>query len=127
MVDLSATPITSAASISVVGLRGRYNERSDFLITTTPPVSEAAAPSSSPLFFPHIAASGGFTAQFILIKCPVRRHPARSNFLRSLVALGTGRFSEEKDPPGTPATLLSRLISIGRIAGSGKEIGDERS
>jgi sugar lactone lactonase YvrE len=58
--------LSSAASISVVGLRGRYNERGDFLITTTPAVDEAAAPSSTPLFFPHIADSGGYTTQFIL-------------------------------------------------------------
>src|SRR5881628_3768196 len=29
-----------AASISVIGLRGRYNERSDFLVTTVTPVNE---------------------------------------------------------------------------------------
>src|SRR5262249_38590898 len=33
----------SSAGISVVGLRGRYNERGDFLITTTPPTNESAA------------------------------------------------------------------------------------
>jgi hypothetical protein len=30
-----------------------------------PPVNEAA-PSTSPLFFPHIADSGGYTTQFVL-------------------------------------------------------------
>ena len=47
------------------GLRGRYNERNDFLITTTPPVNEAP-PATSPMIFPHIADSGGYTTQFIL-------------------------------------------------------------
>jgi sugar lactone lactonase YvrE len=58
--------VSSAASISLVGLRGRYNERGDFLIATTPPMNEAAPSSSSPLFYPHIADSGGYTTQFIL-------------------------------------------------------------
>jgi len=50
----------------VIDLRGRYNERNDFLITTTPPINEAAPPATSPMFFPHIADSGGYTTQFIL-------------------------------------------------------------
>jgi hypothetical protein len=58
--------LSSSASISVVGLRGRYNERNDYLITTTPPVNEATPPSATRLFFPHIADSGGYTTQFIL-------------------------------------------------------------
>jgi hypothetical protein len=57
--------ITSTAPIAVVGLRSRTNERGDFLITTTPPVSEntTAVPE---LFFPHFADDGGYTTQFIL-------------------------------------------------------------
>jgi hypothetical protein len=50
----------------VVGLRGRYNETGNFLITTTPPVLETAPPSSAELFFPHFVNSGGYTTQFIL-------------------------------------------------------------
>ena len=58
--------LSSSAPIAVTGLRSRYNERNDFLITTTPPTNESAAPSSSALFFPHIADSRGYTTQFIL-------------------------------------------------------------
>jgi hypothetical protein len=58
--------LASSTAILLNGLRGRYNERNDFLITTLPPVNEAAAASSS-LFFPHIVDSGGYTTQFILI------------------------------------------------------------
>ena len=58
--------ISSTASISVVGLRGRYNERREFLITTTSSINEAAPPNGE-LFFPHFADSGGYTTQFILI------------------------------------------------------------
>ena len=60
--------ISSATSISVVGLRGRYNERAqpDFLITTTPPTVESGAASSAELLFPHLVNGGGYTTQFIL-------------------------------------------------------------
>jgi hypothetical protein len=56
----------SAPGISIVGLRGRYNERRDFLITTTPPVSESITPSSGEMMFPHWAGGGGYTTQFVL-------------------------------------------------------------
>jgi len=58
--------ISGPASISVVGLRGRYNERGDFLITTTPPVAEDEPPPATELVFPHIAEGAGYTTQFIL-------------------------------------------------------------
>jgi len=57
--------ITSASAIAVIGLRGRTNERGDFLITTTPPVAEDNS-SSPELFFPHFADAGGFRTQFVL-------------------------------------------------------------
>jgi hypothetical protein len=57
--------ITSTSPITVVGLRSRTNERGDFLITTTPPISEGASPTPE-LFFPHFVDSGGYTTQFIL-------------------------------------------------------------
>jgi len=56
----SATP-----SISVVGLRGRYNERGDFLITTTPAIPEDTTPDIQPLLFAHIVNGGGYTTQFV--------------------------------------------------------------
>jgi hypothetical protein len=57
--------ITSTSPIAVVGLRGRTNERGDFLTTTTPPVAESNA-AASELFFPHFADADGYTTQFIL-------------------------------------------------------------
>jgi hypothetical protein len=56
---------TATSPISIVGLRGRYNERKDFLITTIPPISSTAS-TMNQLMFPHIADSGGYTTQFIL-------------------------------------------------------------
>jgi hypothetical protein len=57
---------TSGSNIAGVGLRERYNERNDFLITTTPPTNEKATASLAPLLFPHIVNGGGYTTQFIL-------------------------------------------------------------
>jgi C-terminal processing protease CtpA/Prc len=57
--------VSSASPVAVTGLRGRYNERTDFLITTTPPSNEAASTNAA-LFFPHFAEAGGYTTQFVL-------------------------------------------------------------
>jgi len=61
-----SAPSFFSSGISVIGLRGRYNERKDFLITTTPPGCEASTPSNSEMLFPHLADGGGYTTQFIL-------------------------------------------------------------
>ena len=58
--------VTSTSDIAIVGLRGRTNERSDFLITTTPPSNEVRTPGSADAYFPHIADSGGWATQFVL-------------------------------------------------------------
>jgi hypothetical protein len=60
---------TPDSGISVVGLRGRYNERQpvpDFLITTTTPSNEAGPVVTNELLFPHLVNGGGYTTQFIL-------------------------------------------------------------
>ncbi|HYK92147.1 MAG TPA: SBBP repeat-containing protein [Acidobacteriota bacterium] len=57
---------STAAKVSVIGLRGRYNERHDFLITTTPPSNEATPASVAELIFPHFVRGGGYTTQFVL-------------------------------------------------------------
>jgi hypothetical protein len=50
----------------VIGLRGRYNERGEFLISTTPPVDENGSDGDGDLYFPHIADGAGYSTQFIL-------------------------------------------------------------
>ncbi len=57
---------SSSAPISVVGLRGRYNSRTDFLLTTTPALLEGSDPVVSQVVFPHIVDAGGWTTQFVL-------------------------------------------------------------
>jgi hypothetical protein len=56
----------SGGSVAVAALRGRYNERNDFLMSTTPPTNKNAPPANTPTVFPHIVNGGGFTTQFIL-------------------------------------------------------------
>jgi len=56
----------ASSGMSITGLRARYNERGDFLITTTPPSNESSAPTSAELLFPHLVNGGGYTTQFIL-------------------------------------------------------------
>jgi hypothetical protein len=57
---------TTSSGVSVVGLRTRYNERSDFLVTTTPPAVESATPTAAQMVFPQLADGGGYTTQIIL-------------------------------------------------------------
>jgi hypothetical protein len=58
----------AGSSISVAGLRVRYNERQtpDLLITGIPVFDEATTMPSE-TFFPQIVDSGGFSTQFVLI------------------------------------------------------------
>jgi hypothetical protein len=79
---------SSTASISVMGLRGRYNERGDFLMTTTPPANESAPASISPLFIPHLADGGGFTTQFVLFSGTAG--PSSSGTLQFFAQSGSG-------------------------------------
>jgi hypothetical protein len=58
--------VTSTSEIAIIGLRGRWNQRDDFLITTTPPSNEDSTPTSTDVFFPYIADSGGWSTQFVL-------------------------------------------------------------
>jgi hypothetical protein len=56
---------TASPDITAVGLRAHYNERGDFLITTTPPFPESQP--SGTLVFPHFVNGGGYTTQFVVI------------------------------------------------------------
>ena len=58
--------VSSTDTIAVVGLRGRTNERENFLMTTTSPTREADIPTNAELFFPHLIDGGGWTTQTIL-------------------------------------------------------------
>jgi sugar lactone lactonase YvrE len=59
--------VSSNTAISAIGLRTRYNERGDFLISTTPAIADNAAPTTQELIFPHVVSGGGYTTEFILM------------------------------------------------------------
>ena len=60
-VEISGSPVT------VMGLRGRYNERGSFLITPTEIESESVWPATSAgSIFPYFVDGGGYTTQFVL-------------------------------------------------------------
>ncbi|HYR89654.1 MAG TPA: fibronectin type III domain-containing protein [Terriglobia bacterium] len=61
---------TAGAPVVVTGVRGRVNERREFLTTTTLPRSDDVIPPVSQLVFPHIASGGGYTTQFIIYGPP---------------------------------------------------------
>src|SRR2546425_889216 len=58
--------VAAGTPIGLTGVRGRQNERREFLITTTLPRSDDVALPVSQLVFPHIASGGGYTTQFII-------------------------------------------------------------
>jgi len=55
----------SASGIAVAGLRGRTNERGDFLVATIPSVDETASTPRVQLAFPHYVQGAGYTTQFV--------------------------------------------------------------
>jgi hypothetical protein len=57
---------SSTIPVTAIALRGRTNERSEFLVTTLP-IANPDAPSPATAFFPHYAEGAGWTTQFMLI------------------------------------------------------------
>jgi hypothetical protein len=68
--------LSSFAPITIVGLRARYNERNDLLITTTPPGDESVPPPASGLYFPDFADAGGYSTQFVLFSAQPGQTPS---------------------------------------------------
>jgi hypothetical protein len=58
----------TGGDVFAIAIRTRYNERGDFLIATTPPVSEALPAAPGDTFFPLLADGGGYTTQFFLFE-----------------------------------------------------------
>ena len=92
----------AAAGIAVTGLRGRTNERGDFLITTTPAVDENAPVSNAGGIFPHIANGGGYSTKFAIFSAGPNQTPS-----------GVLGFFDQNGQPldlnfGVPADLVVR-------------------
>jgi len=58
--------LTATSPIGATGVRGRYNERGDFLITTTAPRDEGQVLSDSEILFPHIVSGDMYYTEFII-------------------------------------------------------------
>ena len=58
--------VTATSAIAVTGVRGRYNERGDFLITTTPPRDERRVLSDSEILFPQVVSGDVYYTEFII-------------------------------------------------------------
>jgi hypothetical protein len=80
---LRVSTSNSAQTVAITGLRGRYNERGDFLIATTIPINESAAPNPMPLVLPHFADSGGWITQFIMFNIAQMANGTLSFFSQS--------------------------------------------
>jgi Lamin Tail Domain len=76
--------VTASGNISVAGLRGRYNERGDFLITTVPMSPELTSTSTSDIVFPHIVDGSGYTTQFVLFSSTTDQGATGSANMRSV-------------------------------------------
>ena len=63
---ISTASVFAPENISITGLRGRTNERGDFLITTTPAENDTTPPLTEEMLFPHFVYNGGYTTEFIL-------------------------------------------------------------
>ena len=52
--------------VTSVGLRAKFNERFQYLATTTGPIVEDAG-TPNQLIFPHIAAGGGYSTEYVMV------------------------------------------------------------
>jgi sugar lactone lactonase YvrE len=59
--------ITSAQPLSVLSLRGTFNQRKQFIITTTPTADLTQSVKSDPAYFAQFVDGGGYTTTLILM------------------------------------------------------------
>jgi hypothetical protein len=85
----------ASAPVAVLGLRGRDNERGEFLITTLPLSPEIAQPGQE-LYLPHFTYGGGWTTQVVLV------NPGGRPVTGNLVFFDQGRA----DTPANPVSVL---------------------
>ena len=58
--------MSAPTGLTLVGLRARYNERTEFLITTMTPFPENL-PAAGELVFPHFVDGEGYTTRFVIL------------------------------------------------------------
>jgi hypothetical protein len=57
--------LASSTPIAVMAIRGRYNERGEFLLSTTPPANPALS-AGSEAFIPQIVDGGGYSTEIVI-------------------------------------------------------------
>jgi hypothetical protein len=66
-IQFGSLEIAGSQPLSVLALRGTYNQRNDFLITTTPTADLTNPLTNSSLYFPQFVDGGGYTTSLILM------------------------------------------------------------
>jgi hypothetical protein len=74
--------LSSSTPIAALGVRGRYNERADFLLSTTPPADPSVIPSHE-VFIPQVLYGGGYSTQIVIFEGPAEQ-PASGNICFSI-------------------------------------------
>jgi hypothetical protein len=59
--------LASTVPVSAVGVRGRYNERREFMIATTPAIPLEADMNVTMSIFPQIVTGSGYSTEFLLL------------------------------------------------------------
>lgn len=111
---------SSNIPVSVVALRGRINERSEFLLTTLPVTDLSAAPSTAPIVFPHFAAGAGWTTQIVLVN-PTDATLTGGLEFRDPSGQVTNAFNNNPTyaiPPRSSFEMQTSLASLALLTGS---------
>jgi hypothetical protein len=66
---------TTTSGVGVVGIRSRYNELGNYLMTTTSATNEASPAPVGEWLFPHIVNGGGFSTEFVLFSGTAGQSP----------------------------------------------------
>ncbi len=132
--------ISSDQPLSIAALRMTVNQRDDSLFTTVPVADLSRLPSSSTVFFPHVADGDGYVSTFILLNTssspqtgllrfltdtgsPLTIHQvggtADSSFRYSIPPAGTFLFQTD----GFSTSLLSGSLQLIPDSGSTSPVG----
>jgi hypothetical protein len=66
-IQFGTLDIASNQPLSVLALRGTFNQKQQYIFTTTPVADLTQSPGSGPLYFAHLADGGGYTTSLILM------------------------------------------------------------
>jgi hypothetical protein len=113
--------VTSAFPLAVSGLRSRYNERGDFLVSSTPHSGIAGSQQSFDLVFPHVVNGDGYSTQFLMLSntpgTPVTGEmtlrQGNGKFLATLPVNGTAGVTLDSPLKAEPPVLALAASAAG--------------